>query len=542
MVIQRYLTGKGYALLSDEWYAKMSIWLNWYKGYVEDIHKYKVYRPKGPAREADRYRLGMAKVVCEDYASLLINEHVQITCEGFPALDDILERNDFWTRANRLTEITMALGTGAFVEYKGADGDPVIDYIRGDLIYPLSWDGESVTECAFASRKTLNVQGGKRNGYYLQLHLREPKGWRIRNVYLDDAGGEVAPPEGVLPESDLSPVPLFQLVRPNAINYEDLDCPMGMSIFGAAVEQLKACDIVYDSYVNEFVLGKKRLMVPESLAAAMIQESGAVDLSFDPNDALIYIYPMPEGGTDSLKEVDMHIRAAEHEQALQRQIDLISKKCGLGVGRYRFDAGASATKTATEVVSAKSDLFQSLKRHEKTFEAAIVGMARALCWMRGGNPRAKVSVAFDDSIIEDVNATIERNIRLVGSGLRSSVDAIMAIEQCDEATARKKLEAIRAERDLGEAETDALYSAGENMDIIADAATPGDVGKAVEVAQDKAGKTLNGAQTQSLISILTQYAQGIITLGQAIKVISVAIGVTEAEARAILEGSIGGDA
>lgn len=464
MIIQRYLTGKGYTLLSDEWYAKMSKWLDWYKGYVEDVHRYRVYRPKGPAREVDRYRLGMAKVVCEDYSSLLINEHVQITCEGFSALDDILERNDFWTRANRLAEISMALGTGAFVEYKGADGGPAIDYIRGDLIYPLSWDGERVTECAFVSRKTLSVGEKKVNGYYLQMHLREPKGWRIYNVYLDDTGVEIAPPEGILPESDLSPVPLFQLVRPNTINYEDMDCPMGMSIFGAAIDQLKACDIVYDSYVNEFVLGKKRLMIPESLATAMIKESGAVDLSFDPNDALIYTYPKDDKGTEGLKEVDMRIRSTEHEQALQRQIDLISKKCGLGVGRYRFDA--SAAKTATEVVSAKSDLYQSLKRHEKTFESAITGMVQALCWMCGGDARAKVSVAFDDSIIEDVNATIERNIKLVGSGLRSSVDAIMAIEQCDEDAARKKLEAIRAERAqeatvTQEAVESALLSVGE---------------------------------------------------------------------------------
>jgi hypothetical protein len=37
-----------------------------------------------------------------------------------------------------------------------------------------------------------------------------------------------------------------------------------MSIYGAAIDQLKAVDLVYDSYVNEFQLGKVRsgLMVP----------------------------------------------------------------------------------------------------------------------------------------------------------------------------------------------------------------------------------------------------------------------------------------
>ena len=40
-------------------------------------------------------------------------------------------------------------------------------------------------------------------------------------------------------------------------------------------------------------------------------------------------------------------------------IDLLSKKCGLGTGRYRFDG--SAARTATEVISEQSDLYQSLK-------------------------------------------------------------------------------------------------------------------------------------------------------------------------------------
>jgi hypothetical protein len=50
-------------------------------------------------------------------------------------LTEILWANNFQTRANRLLELSFALGTGAFVEYKNADGDVVIDYIRADMIY-----------------------------------------------------------------------------------------------------------------------------------------------------------------------------------------------------------------------------------------------------------------------------------------------------------------------------------------------------------------------------------------------------------------------
>lgn len=50
------------------------------------------------------------------------------------------------------------------------------------------------------------------------------------------------------------------------------------------------------------------------------------------------------------------------------------------------------------------------------------------------------------------------------------------------------------------------------------------------------GKQLNGAQTQSLITIIGQYAAGAITLGQAINIVSIAIGISKEEAKKIIEG------
>ena len=52
------------------------------------------------------------------------------------------------------------------------------------------------------------------------------------------------------------------------------------------------------------------------------------------------------------------------------------------------------------------------------------------------------------------------------------------------------------------------------------------------------GKALNGAQTQSLIAILGQYTAGQISEGQAIRLISAAIGVSREDAGAILRGEM----
>ena len=51
----------------------------------------------------------------------------------------------------------------------------------------------------------------------------------------------------------------------------------------------------------------------------------------------------------------------------------------------------------------------------------------------------------------------------------------------------------------------------------------------------KSGGQLNGAQTQSLVSVVQQYASGALTEGQAANIISKSIGVTRDEALEILK-------
>lgn len=55
---------------------------------------------------------------------------------------------------------------------------------------------------------------------------------------------------------------------------------------------------------------------------------------------------------------------------------------------------------------------------------------------------------------------------------------------------------------------------------------------------DVQGKALNGAQTQSLIAIMVQYSAGEITEGQAVNLISTAIGLSKEEARKLLNGDM----
>ena len=75
--IQEYLEKQGYNVASDETTSHQDEWLDWYEGYVKDFHHYTVYNGIDMVGK-DRYALGMAKTISEDWANLLLNEKVKI--------------------------------------------------------------------------------------------------------------------------------------------------------------------------------------------------------------------------------------------------------------------------------------------------------------------------------------------------------------------------------------------------------------------------------------------------------------------------------
>lgn len=448
--VREYLVQRGYRAVSDETYDHIDEWLEWYQNDVEKFHHYKLYNGVIMTKQ-ERYKLGMAKTVCEDWANLLLNEKVSIKAGKYSErLSEILRYNNFSKQGNQLIEKAFALGTGAFVEYKDANDRVIIDYIRADMIYPLSWDNGDVTECAFGTSRMLE---GK-EVIYLQLHRfgktedgENDDQYYIENVYIDaKSGKETDAPENIeelVPTESIEP--LFQIVVPNICNNVDLDSPLGISVYANGIDEVKGCDLTYDSYMNEFVLGRKRIMVPISQARVQMEKDGVVSPTFDPNDTVYYLLPEDRNGNNQLTEVDMTIRAQEHELGIQKSLDLLSLKVGMGAGRYRYDSGG--VKTATEVISDKSDLYQNRQKHCIVIEDVIINMVRAVSFL-DVKEAVEATVDFDDSIIEDSNTLIDKNIKLVNAGLRSKLTAIMEINKCSESEAMEELERIRQDNQI----------------------------------------------------------------------------------------------
>lgn len=430
MNIRKALKELGFDTINSKFYDLIDVWKSWYDGDVKDFHSYTVWNGIEEL-ECHRYSVNMGKKVCEDWANLLMNERVNITLEGKKEqefVDAILADNNWEVKANELQERKSAVGTVAYVpimEDMGVDPDTAeianhgrihINYVTAANIYPLTWDNGIIRECAFAWTKQVDdteytyIQVHRLNGgeYDIENHLYDTEEVPLNSV----RGFETIPPV-VHTGSDK---PQFVIDRLNIAN-SDEDNPMGVAVFAFAIDQLKSVDITYDSYVNEFVLGKKRIVV---------QPEATKDINgrpvFDKRETVYYVLPEDRASDGNiLQQVDMTLRTPEFNTGMQDMLNVLSSKCGFGENHYKFDQTSIAT--ATQVISENSTMFRTIKKHEIILEQAIAELCRILLRMgnrymdAGLDEGVEISIDFDDSIIEDT-ASINQDMRLdVSAGI-----------------------------------------------------------------------------------------------------------------------------
>lgn len=448
----------GYSTVDEDFYRKVSEWKSWYVGDVKGFHRYKVRNGHNTVR-CKRYSLGMGKKIPEDWANLLMNEKVNITLEGTEEqafIDRVFEENNFEVKANEMQEMAFALGTVAFIPrvvgmeateagpIPGSASGIVLDYVTVENIWPIAWQNGIITECAFSSVVTVNGE----DYCYLQIHHKvnglydiENRIYHYRNDNLDaelpltDVQGFDRVPPVVHTGSDRRQ---FVIDRPNIANNFDYSIPLGISIFANAIDVMKGVDIAYDSYVNEFVLGKKRIMVKPAATEFLDGEP-----IFDSDDLVFYVLPEDVQDGAIITPIDMTLRTTEHNTGIQDQINLLSSKCGFGENHYRFDQGSVAT--ATQVISENSTMFRTIKKHEIILEQVLIELCRIILRLgntamnAGLNEDVEISIDFDDSIIESREQNEARIYQMLNAGLMRADEARSILMNEDIETARKAL-------------------------------------------------------------------------------------------------------
>ena len=404
----------------------MAIWKSWYRGNVNDFHYFNMKMADGSNKQCERLTMNMPKKVCEDFAKLLWSEKVQIKLDKKKNTERLLEvldskENNFMTNFPSFLERVFALGTGVTVEYR-KDDKTLIDYVDGDVVIPYMYTNSYINGLITVSRFTKGTDSKKKYYTHITYHeFKDNKYTKLNELYKSSdettIGREVdfndMFPNVLEYEEFITDNPHFQVWKPVIANNFDTDSPMGLSVLANQIDKFKSIDTTYDSFNREFRTGKKRVLISrEAVKKHYVpdpEEEGKVNLVsyFDNNDE---VYVAIAGMEDQpVKEIDFNLRYQEHISSINAQLNYISAGVGLGQNYYNFDG--QGVKTATEVVSENSDTYRTKKHHEIMVNDCLYDLVKAICELEGINYKS-INIVFDDSIIEDENALIQRGLEL----------------------------------------------------------------------------------------------------------------------------------
>lgn len=452
------------------------VWKMLYRGFYKPWHLIPAPTVADPAAKRQVYRLNTAKAVSAEMASLVWGEEceVRVSSNGWTEqtnedgvvtnpdplnefIQDVLRRNAFGEKMQELVEQALALGGSAIKVWRDVrrdqDGNEVpgtealrLGYCMADQFVPTAWDNARVTEGVFISRVA------KAGYYYTRLEWHQWNGatYVVRNeLYRAEMQkGANADSQDILgvrwPLADLYPwldeeteIPveesLFSYFRTPVANNLDDNSPLGMSVYGNALETLHALDICYDSFVREFRLGKKRIIVPARAVRTVVDpQTNQVRRYFDPGDETYEALASDDPQDLKITDNSVELRVEEHVAALNAFLSILCLQVGFSASAFSFDQ-SNGLKTATEVVSENSKTYKTIKTIQNQLKPVLEHMVRNIIdvailygmqW-RGQSVESlaaggyEVKVTFDDGVIQDRQTNLNEGVMLVGAGLLS---------------------------------------------------------------------------------------------------------------------------
>lgn len=440
-----------------------------YRGYYSAWHLVKAPTIADPNAKRRMAYLNLGKAVCSELAGMVWTDQtdVNVSTEGIAdgARDvlaeyvaDVLEKNNFSVKMLEAIEQAAALGGEAlkvWYEVKHDDdgneipdsGQVKIGYCMADQFVPTAWDNAEISEGVFISRKA-------KDGYYytrLEWHKWNGLTYSISNeLYRADINKNGAkesqdilgyryPLSVIYPyiaeRTEFSTIEnsLFSYFRTPAANNIDDNSPLGVSIYGNAMETLHALDIAFDSFTREFRLGKKRIIVPARMIKQVMDPvSGKMVRYFDAQDETYEALSTDDPDSLKIQDNSVELRVEEHVAGINAFLNIFCLQVGLSAGTFSFDV-KSGLKTATEVVSENSKTYKTVKNFQNMVTPAVKRLVKNIIAVASlydvqydgvsikseAEKGYSVSVLLDDGITQDRQTNINEGIALVNARLMS---------------------------------------------------------------------------------------------------------------------------
>lgn len=443
-------------------------WKYVYRGFYKAWHIIKAPTILNPDATRQLSYLNIAKALCSELAGMVWTDQSEVTvssdgvAEGeqdklHDFVNEVLTKNNFNVKMLEAIEQCAALGGEAlkvWYEVKhDADGNEIpnsgqikIGYCMSDQFVPTAWDNAEVTEGVF-------VQRIAKGGYYytrLEWHKWNALTYVITNeLYKAEIKQNGAETQDILgfryPLAALYPYmdeqteltgfekSLFSYFRTPTANNLDDNSPLGISIYANAMDTLHALDIAYDSFVREFRLGKKRIIVPARMIKQVVDPvSGKAVRYFDATDETYEALSTDDPDSLKIQDNSVELRVEEHVAGINAFLNILCLQVGLSAGTFSFDA-KNGLKTATEVVSENSKTYKTVKNFQNMIKPAIERLVDNIIAVAslynleydGASIKAlaeqgyEVSVMMDDGITQDRQTNINEGMALVNAKLMS---------------------------------------------------------------------------------------------------------------------------
>lgn len=456
------LTGR--AISKSPMYAKVNEWRAWLNGTVDGFHEYTAMTDLVNNRytKIKRHKTDMFKRAAEDWASMLLNEKTRIelddtTSELWLQGDDgkggVLADSAFRRNANELVTTSRWSGTGAFEVYVdnmdvGVEDSRLyggsgigINFLAADQIIPISHRNGTLKEAAFASERL----DGDKKFLDVTMHTLVSGTYQLTKFTLDKDGKLVGEPTTV---NTLSPIPWFSVIRKSGYNRHDQGGPFGASIVDGSEDVLKGLDAAFDNFIVDFMLGRKMVFMNSSMFS---EETDGNRIAPQMAGATLFL-KVGDSQKDGklLDEYNPTLRVAENAEGVQKMLDLLSFKVGLGEGFYRLGEKGEI-QTATEFVGSKQTLVKNVAKEMIGVSEALVNIVQAVLWVGenvlkvpGVKADASVTVLSDDSYITDELTERKMWQSEIAQGLRSPVEYRMRFFGESEEDAAKAISAMNA--------------------------------------------------------------------------------------------------
>lgn len=337
--------------------------------------------------------------------------------------------------------------------------------------------------------------------------------------------------------------PLFRYIKCPTSNSIDHNSPLGVPCFSDCLREFEDLDTAMSTLGMETKNSAPMMMLDQSVI--QYANMKGVDLpEFISKTGL----DLSEGGSP-VEQWQPQLQIANRKEGINFYLSIIGFKCGFDPGYFVFDGQNVQMATATQVrvtqkrtadtVLSYRDILDRPNSNGEGRVGAIHDIAYIINAMLVINGKGE-----DETVIP---FTENDNYELFCSFadlLKNEEEDAMLDKQLADAGYIPKWKWLELHRGYTEEEARALVAEAqmESMGsgeggLFGDEYMPLQR-KNEESDSESESKGLNGAQTQSLITIISQHSAGMITEGQAINLIATAIGVSKDEAKKMLLGQI----